>query len=327
MPPVTLTRFGRWRPAPNHAKEGQIVKTIAIVNPAAGSRRAARVWPRLLKPLDSRSSGFTTWWTEGPGHGEVLAAQARRQGYERVVAVGGDGTVSEVANGLWWEPRRPLPSLGIVPLGTGCDYLRNFTAASSLWDSLVQALGETTVAVSVALVQLQSFHGRPLHRICLNIMGLGFDARVVARMRRQGLPLAGKLPYLISCLQELLVLKHSRLVGHIDREPFVVRATLMVAALGRFFGGGIMIAPLASPGAPHFEVVWDDNLDRLALLSLLGKSFSGGHLAHPRVHSRFARHLEVAADPPAVVQVEGEPVGQTPVIMRLSPDKFHIAAN
>ena len=303
------------------------MKTAAIVNPAAGSGRAARVWPRLLKSLDLRSTGLSTWWTERPGHGEVLAAQARRQGYERVVAVGGDGTVFEVANGLWWEPRGPLPSLGIVPLGTGCDYLRNFTAASSLRDSLVQALGETTVAVSVALVQLQSFHGRPLHRICLNIMGLGFDARVLERRRRQGLPLAGKLPYLISCLQELLVLKHIRLLGHIDREPFAGRATLMVAALGRFFGGGLMIAPLASPRAPHFEVVWDDHLGRLALLSLLGKTFRGRHLSHPRVHSRLARHLEVAADPPAVVQVEGEPVGLTPVIMRLSPEKFYIAAN
>ena len=74
-------------------------------------------------------------------------------------------------------------------------------------------------------------------------------------------------------------------------------------------------------------MVWDDHLGRLALLSLLGKTFRGRHLAHPRVHSRWARHLEVAADPPAVVQVEGEPVGLTPVLMRLSPEKFYIAAN
>jgi diacylglycerol kinase (ATP) len=302
------------------------LKAVAIVNPAAGCGKAARVWPQLLGDLGSHPRAPATWWTRGPGHGELLAARARRQGYERVLAVGGDGTVYEVANGLWWEPQGRLPSLGIVPLGRGCDYVRNFSRGHNLGDCLTQALGETTVAVDVGILQVQAIDGKPLARICLNVLGLGFDARVVARLRRQKLPLAGKTPYLLSVLQELFLLRHFRLTGLIDGEPVASQSSLLVAALGRYFGGGIMIAPLASPQSGRFQVVWDEELSRLTLLSLLGKTFSGDHLSHPQVHTRFARRLQLSANPPAVVQVEGEPVGQTPLEVMLSPEKLHVAA-
>ena len=300
---------------------------VAIVNPAAGSGKAARLWPQLLGNLRVRPEALATWWTNGPGHGELLAARARRHGYERVLAVGGDGTVLEVANGLWWEPRGRLPSLGIVPLGTGCDYVRNFSQGRPLRDHLTQALGKNTVAVHVGIVQLLAMDAKPLTRIFLNVLGLGFDARVAARMRRQKLPLAGKTPYLISGLQELLLLRHFRLTGLMDDKPVASQSSILVAALGRFFGGGMMIAPQASPQSGHFQVVWDEGLSRLTLLSLLGKTFTGDHLCHPRVRSRFVQRLQLAADPPALVQVEGEPVGYTPLKVALSPEKLHVAVS
>jgi diacylglycerol kinase (ATP) len=303
------------------------LKAVAIVNPAAGSGKAARVWPRLLEDLGIRSEALATWWTRGQGHAEFLAARARRQGYERVVAVGGDGTVYEAANGLWWEPQGLLPSLGIIPLGTGCDYVRSFSKRHTLGDCLARALGDTTVAVDVGLVKMQGFDGKPLTRIYLNVLGLGFDARVAARLRRQKVPLAGKFPYLLSVLQELLLLRPFRLTGLIDGEFVAAQSSLLVAALGRFFGGGLMIAPLASPQSGRFQVVWDEELRRLTLLSLLGKTFNGAHLSHPRVQSRFVQQLQVSAYPPALVQVEGEPVGRTPLEVTLSPEKLLVAVS
>ena len=148
------------------------MKAVAIVNPAAGTGKAAKLWPRLLGDLGVLPAAVATWWTNGPGAGELLAAEARRQGYDRVLAVGGDGTIFEVANGLWWEPQGRLPSLGIVPLGTGCDYVRNFSRGGTLRDYLARALGETTAAVHVGIVQFQAMGGKPLTRIWLNMLGL-----------------------------------------------------------------------------------------------------------------------------------------------------------
>ncbi|MFZ2087109.1 MAG: diacylglycerol kinase family protein [Desulfobaccales bacterium] len=298
---------------------------MAIVNPAAGCRKAAKCWPQLLKASRARQTEVATWWTEGPGHGEFLAARARQQGYERVLAVGGDGTISEVANGLWWESAGRLPSLGLVPLGTGCDYVRNFFPGGSLSDCLTQALGKSTVPVRLAILRVRDFQGNPLERVCLNVLGLGFDARVVERRRRQNLPLAGKTPYLLSGLQELLQLRHFKLTGLIDGEPFAAQAALLVVGLGKYFGGGIKITPLASPQSERLQVVWDEALDPLTLLSVLGKTFTGAHISHPRIHSRFAQKLQLSADPPALVQVEGEPVGYTPLEVCLSPETLHVA--
>jgi diacylglycerol kinase (ATP) len=302
------------------------LNAVAIVNPAAGCGKAARVWPQLLEDLGSGPQALTTWWTRGPGHGGLLAARARRQGYERVLAVGGDGTLFEVANGLWWERQGRLPSVGIIPLGTGCDYARSFSPGRTPRDYLVQALGEPTEAVDVGIMQVQAVDGKPLTRIFLNVLGLGFDARVAARLSRQKLPLTGKTPYLLSVFQELLLLRHFRLTGLMDGEPVAAQSSLLVAALGRYFGGGIMIAPHASPQSGRLQVLWDEGLGRLTLLSLLAKTFRGDHLSHPGVHSRFVRQLHLSADPPALVQAEGEPVGHTPLMVTLSPQKLHMAA-
>ena len=121
------------------------MKTVAIVNPTAGYRRARRLWPRLLASLGELGANVATWWTEWPGHAETLAARARREGFDRVVAVGGDGTLLEVVNGLWWESRGPLPSVGVVPFGTGCDYVRSFDLGPTRRDQVMTALGEATL--------------------------------------------------------------------------------------------------------------------------------------------------------------------------------------
>ena len=302
------------------------MKTVAIVNPAAGNRKAVRLWPKFLENLGPRAVSMTTWWTQGPGQGEILAARARRQGFERVVAVGGDGTMFEVANGLWWEPRGQLPSLGIVPLGTSCDYVKNFSRRRSPRDWLVQALGDVTIPVHVGVLQVQAITGEPLTRICLNVMGLGFDAKVVERKRRHRFPLSGKAPYLVSGLQELLSLRSHHLAGRLNGKPFATQSSLLVAGLGRYFGGGMKITPLASPESGRFQVVWDEGLGRLALLVLACKTFAGTHLSHYRVRSCLAQTLEVSADPPALVEVEGELVGRTPLKAYISPNYLHIAA-
>jgi len=95
------------------------MKTVAIVNPASGRQQATRKWPVLLKRGGPKASHVVTWWTQGPGHAEILAGQARRDGFERVVVAGGDGTLFEVVNGLWWEREGRLPSVGMVSFGMG----------------------------------------------------------------------------------------------------------------------------------------------------------------------------------------------------------------
>lgn len=302
------------------------MKIVAIVNPVAGKGQEAQEWPRLLEAAGPQSAQVVTWWTKDRGQAESLAAQARREGFDRVITVGGDGTLFEVANGLWWEPKGRLPSLGMVPFGTGCDYLRNFEVGRSIQENLTAALGETEVPVNLGLVRLPGLDGEPSLRVFVNVLGLGFDAEVVNRFQSQRRFLRSKIAYSISGLEELIRLKSHRLQGKIDGRALEDRVHTLVVGLGRYFGGGILIAPQASPQSDCFQVVWVQQLSRLKALRLLPALRAGRHLEHPQVHSSHAGYLRLKAAPAAYVQAEGELIGRTPIEVALNRRAFNFAA-
>ena len=302
------------------------MRTVAIVNPVAGFRRAPHAWPELLHRLGAGAARVVTWWTEGPGHAEFLAAQARRSGFDRVLAVGGDGTIFEVANGLWWESEGRLPSLGIVPFGTGCDYVRHFEVGHSPFEHLVQALGESVLNVDLAVFQALGPQGRPISRVSLNVIGAGFDAQVIARYRRQKIPKYGKLPYFLSGIQELFHLSHFRLQGEIDGEDFAATSLIFVVGLGQYFGGSMRVAPWASPQSGRLQLVWDQQISGLDLIRIFPEIYLGRHLKHPKIQTRLARKVKLTAEPPALIEAEGELVGSTPLEVEIYPGAFQVAA-
>lgn len=301
------------------------MKIVAIVNPVAGRGGSPGIWPRLLESSGAAGLRVATWWTAAPGHAETLAARARREGFERVVAVGGDGTLLEVLNGLWWETQGLRPSLGMVPLGTACDYLRNFICGRSLEDNLASAMGEAVAPVSVARARLLGLDGRQYERVFVNVLGMGFDAGVIARLRRQRLRLSGKAAYVLGVLQELRRVQHYRITAELDGRPLRLNAMLLAIGLGRYFGGGMMITPGASPHSQRLQVVLGQRLSRLELLRLLTGIYTGRHLDHSQVFGCYAGHIRVAAEPAALVEAEGELIGRTPLEVEVLPAALRFA--
>lgn len=297
----------------------RMMKTAVILNPASGRRDGIRLWARLLSRFPGETKHLVTWTTRGPGHAEVLAAKARRRGFDRVIAAGGDGTLLEVVNGLWWESRGALPSVAMVSMGTGCDYLRSFRARPDPALELLSALRNPAVGVAVGVADLKSLDGGAIRRVFLNVVGAGFDGNVALRLQRGTKPKLGKASYVVGLLRELLALKPYRLEGTLDDQALEVESVMMVACLGRYFGGGMMIGPEASPLADHFQVLWSHGAGPLELLGLLPGIYRGKHLDHPSVRSCSAQHLRVDAAPPAPVEAEGEPIGWTPLSVRILP--------
>ena len=177
---------------------------------------------------------------------------------------------------------------------------------------MVTALGEATLRVSVGLVRLQGLDGQPRQRVFVNVLGLGFDARVIARFRQQRLRLPGKTAYFLSGLQELGRLTHHRITGELDGRPLETEAMLVAIGLGRYFGGGLMITPGASPQADHFQVVLAQKLTRLELLGLLPGLYFGKHLDHPRVTAAYAGHITDRSRSPGVCGSRGGVGGAYP---------------
>ncbi len=119
---------------------------------------------------------------------------------------------------------------------------------------------------------------------------------------------------------------HHRITGELNGRPLKTEAAVVVFGLGRYFGGGLMITPGASPQAGHFQVVLGQKLSRLDVLTLLPGLYFGKHLNHPRVTADYAGHIKIIADPPAYVEAEGELEGLTPIEAAIIPGALRIAA-
>jgi diacylglycerol kinase (ATP) len=160
----------------------------------------------------------------------------------------------------------------------------------------------------------------------VNVLGLGFDARVIAAFRAQRLRLPGKTGYFLSGFKELCRLKYHRITGELNGHSLKTEAMVVILGLGRFFGGGMMITPGASPQGAQFQVILGQKLSRLEVVSLLPRLYTGRHLDHPRVAVDYAAHIRIAADPPAYVEAEGELEGHPPLEAAVIPRALRIAA-
>lgn len=286
-------------------------RAVVVVNPAAGGGRTARVW-RRLSDLAAATLPFDLAETRARGDGERLAREAALAGAPLVVAVGGDGTLNEVVNGVRGAGTATV--VGAVLTGRGCDACRNFGIPRDPAGA-VRALADGRDA-RFDLGRAEWADGR--RRWFAISAGAGFDAAVAKRAA--GLRARGAVSYVVAVLASLHAHRPAPATLEIDgvRGP-EVPITLAVAANAKYFGGGMKIAPdaLADDGALDLVVVGD--VGRFELVRWLPSIFTGGHLAHPRISVRRVRRVTIEAPAPLPTHVDGEPVGVTPVTLTIEP--------
>ncbi|MGD0400926.1 MAG: diacylglycerol kinase family protein [Syntrophobacteraceae bacterium] len=301
------------------------MRVAALVNPFAGSRTAGKQWPILLQSIGREAEKVDTFWSEYPGHCESIAASVRRSGYDRVIAVGGDGTLSEVLNGLWWEEHGDMPSLGMVPFGTGCDYFRNFENGTGMAARLKTALGESAVKVSLGKCRYQVQDGMR-QRVFANVLGMGFDAEVVRRFKSSNLQRLGLLSYGISAIAEMRQLRPFALDGTVGDSSFRADMVFFAATLGRCFGKGMRLAVDASPSYDRFEFVRAAPMSPLGLLSPLIRAYLGLRQDASVITRLYGSRAVLGSSMPIMFEADGELLGPTGMIeIELIPDAFSFA--
>lgn len=283
------------------------IRAFAVVNPAAGGGAARKAWPRLADRL-LRSDVALDWAaTAAPGDGARLAARAADDGHGLVIAVGGDGTVNEVVNGLMVAGGAARAALGVLPTGRGRDVCRNLGIPRELDAAVDRIVHGTDVPVDVGAVD---FGGRV--RFFVGAAGAGFDADVARRTQHHRGP--ALLAYVIGVLEALASLRATP-VTVTGAFPWSGRATAVVVANGAFVGGGMRIAPAADPRDGALDVVIIGEVGRLELLRWLPRVYRGDHVRHARVVTGRATGCRIAASTPLPVHVDGEPAGSTPVVV------------
>ncbi|HXJ14743.1 MAG TPA: diacylglycerol kinase family protein, partial [Candidatus Limnocylindrales bacterium] len=246
-------------------------KFLAIVNPAAGGGRSAKLAGAQLRSLKARGLRVDAIASMGPGHAVQLAREAYDQGYRRFLAVGGDGTAHEIINGIFFrEGQTDCVELGFLPLGTGNSFLRDFTdkgAESSVAALLAGRKRRVDVLrLSHATGTLYSF----------NLISIGFTADVGALANRR-FKAFGHLGYLLGVFVRVLQLKRRAFKLRSDDETAWDdrRCLFLTFNNSKFTGGTMMIAPTADPSSGYIEFVRWGPIGRFGLLKMLPRLYDG----------------------------------------------------
>jgi diacylglycerol kinase (ATP) len=238
---------------------GDVLKVGVIVNPAAGGGRLRRVWPEAEAALRRRFGPLDVAFTEEQGEGRTLAARFAADGVDLLIAAGGDGTVSEVVDGLLGAGGRAAErvDLGIVPVGTGADLSRALGVDGD-FDAVATGIDEHPARpIDVGLMEYRLRDGSVGRRHFVNIASLGISADIamaVNASRKRMLP--GRLLFAWHAVKEIIRYQAPELVVRIGgEEVFRGKAPLVAVANNHSFAGGMMIAPDAQPDDGLFDVV------------------------------------------------------------------------
>jgi YegS/Rv2252/BmrU family lipid kinase len=285
------------------------VRALVIVNPVAGNGRAARVWQQVRADIDGLRQSECVM-SERVGHARELAQSAAQDGYDRVVVVGGDGTMCEVASGV----AHSQTAVAMIPAGTGNDCCRNLGIPTDVVAAANLALAGPIRAVDLGEIQTP---GGSTHFV--NVAGFGFDAEVAWRVNAMPKIVGGTLPYVWGVLQTLWRYSSPRMRITLDDHELEQAVFLVAVGIGACYGGGMRIVPDAVIDDGLFDVCVVGNLGRLEVLRLFPKIYSGAHRGHAAVQFFRCREVRAECGTSARCQADGELVGALPASFTILP--------
>ncbi len=274
-------------------------KIKIILNPMADMGNAWRA-ARDLRSITEQHGGIDWSGTVYPGHAIDLAKQA--EDYDMVIAMGGDGTVHEVMNGLMQIPEDRRPILGVVPVGSGNDFGHGIGASTSPAEALNRAINGESSTVDLGL--MTDGHGR--REYFDNTLGIGFGAMVTIRSHQLPL-LRGFLMYLTSVIQTI-ILDHNPIRMQIEMDGKKMEESIIYLILcnGRREGGGFLIAPDAKIDDGLLDYAMITNVSRLKMFRILPEVMKGTHGRFKEVTLGKCKKFTLTADRPLYIHADGE---------------------
>ncbi|MBK8455695.1 MAG: diacylglycerol kinase family lipid kinase [Phyllobacteriaceae bacterium] len=312
------------------------MSVLAIYNPVAGGGRAGREWPQIEPMLQRHFPALTVRATRGPGDASTLAAEAARSGIGLVIVCGGDGTISEVVDGLLRARAfegAGAPKLGIIPDGTGSDLSKTLGFAGDLNSQVERIARGDFRRIDAGRLTFETDSGDAAVRHFVNIASLGLSgptSRAVnaARAKRR---FGAKLVFMFHTIRELLRYRFQEVRVTIDEAaPIEARIALVAIANGKFFGGGMMIAPqaLIDDGVAEVVVFRGDN--KLRLIRDINTLYTGEHVKLDVVTMLKGRKVRVEpvgdrALNSACLDIDGESPGRIPATFEILPGALEVA--
>lgn len=303
-----------------------------IANPRAGKGAVATALVTLAHELTAKGVEFDVVETTERGHATRAARDALQEGIRYLAAVGGDGTVHEVVNGMVeWDsaggtpeprPTNPDAVFAVVSAGSGGDFARTF-GLDRRPEVLARHLAtDAVMAIDLGVASFVGLDGEPQARMFANIAEVGYGAEVVRRAEHFPRFL-GRVRYLFAAWSAILGLERQETVVTIGKEEKKAAVVNLVVANGQFFGGGMKVAPRAIPDDNRFNVQLFTG-QRSQVFLLTSKIYRGEHVPHPEILERMAPTVSIAPQQPLLVEADGEVLGTTPARFWLLPKALQL---
>ena len=275
-------------------------KTFYVVNPHSANGNTGKKWPLIWKRISQEQPDAAYSLTKGNIHATYLAGKAIYDGYDVIVAVGGDGTLNEVLNGFFDSDKmiNPEAVLGFLANGTGQDFARSagFTGEPLLID--------------IGIAQFAKPDGTKTVRRFINEASVGFGANVAEKVNKSAKLIGGKTSFYIGLLKCLAFLKNSRINVSIDGKEFFSDSSFVVTVSnGKYFGGGMMISPRSKIDDGRLEIVCIKEMGRIEILGNIPGLNNGKHIYNPKVKISSGCEVVVTSKDILPIEMDGEVVG------------------
>jgi len=283
-----------------------MMKVLLVFNPFAGHGHAGKMFPKIETALNDQGIEFDLKSTNYPGHGVEIIRNADLNGYDGLVAAGGDGTLFEVINGYYQNPSRLRIPIGIIPVGTGNAFARELELDHSSWKEAIKIIARQTIRK----LDVGKYHSNGQDYYYLNILGLGFVADVTRIALK--LKMFGNISYTLGVLIRTIFLSADNLSIEIDGQILGRECTFVEISNTRY-AANFLMAPNAIIDDGLLDVTIAKKLNRRRLLKCFPKIFTGEHVHLPEVETYQAKRIKIISVKPKVLSPDGELIGTTPV--------------
>jgi YegS/Rv2252/BmrU family lipid kinase len=330
---VVQGRLGSQPPAGTELSGGSdrgaaSARTLVIANLRSRSGATARRWNPIEKKLRHAFGPLEIEFTRGPRDAERIAREGVRAGVERIIVAGGDGTLSEVVTGLLSADLGGYAKIGLLPLGTGRDFIRTLGVPNRIDAAIALLVAGETRTIDAGRVRYRASDGEQADRYFANVASFGLSGLVVESVNQGTKVLGGRVSFLIETIRSLFRYRPESVAIRVDGElVFEGPLILAVVANGEFFGGGMRVAPnaLLDDGRLDWVLVPELSsnllLSRLRILCKLALLYRGSHIFDRRISHGRGRVIEAQASADRVyMEGDGELLGTLPARIELLPN-------
>jgi YegS/Rv2252/BmrU family lipid kinase len=290
-------------------------KVHVIVNPLSARGKTGQRWNTIKEIVKSYFKEFKYIFTEKPRQATQIARDILKDGFDLIIGVGGDGTLNEITNGFFKQNSSTTinenASLGVIPSGTGSDFIRFMKIPRDLKKSVELIKNSTTRKIDIGRITFNPESERQTHQFFINVADFGLGAEVIKKLADVPSLKRGPFSYYKGLLKTLGSYSSKAVKIEIDDSRSIEGKFLIGAiANGRIFGGGMMIAPRAEPDDGLFDLVLVEDMKKLEIIGNTPHLYRGTIEKHPKVIIQRAKKIHITSDETVNIEYDGE-LGQT----------------